>query len=249
MFQSLATTEGGKKLLFDIVDWTKQAEHRAVEFPPSRADEAMLKVPNCDEEGDEMFHDNLLPDPDKTVLTFPILTQLCISLNENTCWEDFKLLCSYNDPVEIPTIIEKVTHIHEAVVLLFSGSIAQTDEDILFGAFIPEPCKDGNEIQERDEHRLDLLSCFLFQLSPVHDVSWGNVGRPGWSVIGNELCFGDKDNGAALVLNNGMKAATLIWNVEQKDPAYTASAWRGKDTMQVEVKAIEIWNVLDEGHE
>lgn len=57
MFQSLATTEDGKKLLFDLEDWTKQAARRAVEFPACQAFEAELKPINCDEEGDEMFHD------------------------------------------------------------------------------------------------------------------------------------------------------------------------------------------------
>lgn len=45
---------------------------------------------------------------------------------------------------------------------------------------------------------------FLFELSPIHDVSWGHVGRPEWSVTREEgLCFGEKDNGAALVLGKG----------------------------------------------
>lgn len=57
MFQSLATTEDGKKLPFDPENWTKQAARRAVEFPPWQAFESELKPINCDEEGDEMFHD------------------------------------------------------------------------------------------------------------------------------------------------------------------------------------------------
>lgn len=59
MFQSLATTEDGRKLPFDMEDWKKQAERRAVELPPSLAPRAEFCTTNCDDDGDEMFHDAL----------------------------------------------------------------------------------------------------------------------------------------------------------------------------------------------
>lgn len=72
MFQSLATTEDGKKLPLDIEDWKKQAERRAVELPLSLASRAESRTTNCDDAGDEMFHDALTimhitqPDIDST---------------------------------------------------------------------------------------------------------------------------------------------------------------------------------------
>lgn len=173
--------------------------------------------------------------------------QLCLIIRENIYWEGFRQLHRYypeTDPVEAPTIVDKITSPDDAAALLISGKIIHTCEEALFGAFIPVPSKDGYEIQEQHDHWPELFSCLLLELSPVHDVSWGNISRPGWSVTSDELCFGEKDNGAALVFQKGLKEATFTRNTEQKDPAYTATAWRGNGTMEIDVEAIELWSDL-----
>jgi len=193
------------------------------------------------------YIEDLLPDP-KTLLTLPLLSQLSSILHDNICWEDFKQLHFYkpdSNLAEATIVANNITSVHGVAVLLVSGKIVKTGEDAIFGAFIPEPSKDGSNIQPRDEDRDDLFSCFLFELSPVHDVSWGNVGRPGWSVTGNdELCFGENGNGAALVLGKSLETASLIRNVEQQDPVFIANAWRGNGSMQLDVEAIEVWAEL-----
>lgn len=183
-----------------------------------------------------------------TLLTFPLLCQLSIILHDNICWEDFKQLHSYKPDgklSEATAISKKITSVHGVTVLFIFGKIVETGEDAIFGAFISEPSKDGSSIQPRKDEHDDLLSCFLFELSPIHDVSWGNVGRPGWSATGDgELCFGENGNGAALVLGKRLKTASLIRTVEQQDPSFTANAWRGKTSVQLDVEAIELWAEL-----
>lgn len=185
-----------------------------------------------------------MPGPE-TLLTFPLLTQLSIILHDNICWEDLKQFHSYKPdsiPADATTIAKNITPVHGVAVLLVFGKILQTGEDVIFGVFIPEPSKDESAIQPRDDDRDDLFSCLLFELSTIHDVSWGHVGRPGLSVTGNkeELCFGEKGNGAALVLGKSLETASFIRNVQQYQPVFTANAWRGNGSMQLDVEAIEV---------
>ena len=157
--------------------------------------------------------------------------QLCLILRENIYWEGFRQLYRYypeTDPVEAPTIVDNITSLDDAAVLLISGKIIHTCEEALFGAFIPVPSKDGYEIQEQHGHWPELFSCLLLELSPVHDVSWGNISRPGWSVTSDELCFGEKDNGAALVFQKGLKEATFTRNTWAEGSGVYSDCMEGK---------------------
>lgn len=56
LFQSLATDNDGKNIPLDVKEWQKQAERRAFELANYRHEFART---NCDEDGDEMYHDVL----------------------------------------------------------------------------------------------------------------------------------------------------------------------------------------------
>jgi hypothetical protein len=59
IFQSIATAREGEKLPYDPEEWSRQARKRAFEFPESDSQYRESANPNCDEDGDEMYHDVL----------------------------------------------------------------------------------------------------------------------------------------------------------------------------------------------
>lgn len=136
-----------------------------------------------------------------------------------------------------------ITTTEGPLFLLISGKIIDENEernkDAVFGVFIADNANDGTEIQPK--RQVDWDSILLFQLSPVHDIFRGTVGKPGWEVIGEELCFGERDGGVALALEKDLGRAILMQNVDGKEGVYEATEWRGNWNLQVEVKEFEIW--------
>lgn len=59
IFQSIATGREGENLPYKSDDWSRQALRRAFEFPESDSQYRESANPNCDEDGDEMYHDVL----------------------------------------------------------------------------------------------------------------------------------------------------------------------------------------------
>lgn len=187
----------------------------------------------------------VIPEPGK-ILTLPKLTQLASVLETDFSWDDFCPLYQYNPNNYSNTasmLAETIgTSGEYPILLLVSGKISQenTTEDAIFGAFIANITHDSTDIQRKPQ--IDQNSTLLFQLSPVHDIFRGNVGRGGWSVVREELCFGERDCGVALVFSKDLKGATVVHSLDENDKAvYKPSAWRDTWSAQVKVKAIEIW--------
>ena len=186
--------------------------------------------------------EQVIPEPGK-ILTLPKLTQLASVLECDFSWDDICPLYQYNPDDNRNTASSLAETIDTSgeypILLLVSGKISHenTTEDAVFGALIANITHDGTDIQPKPH------STLLFQLSPVHDIFRGNVGRAGWSVVREELCFGERDCGVALVFAKDLKGATVVHSLDGNDKAvYESSEWRGTWSTQVEVKAIEIWS-------
>lgn len=161
-------------------------------------------------------------------------------------WDELQLFHQCNPKSKPDTAVnlaDAVTTTERPILLLVSGKIINENEECsentVFGAFIANTARDGTEIQAKGQ--VDWHSTLLFQLSPVHDVFWGNLGRAGWEVIGEGLSFGNKDSGVALVLGKNLRRATLMQSMDRKEGVYDATEWRGSWSLQVEVEGIEIW--------
>ena len=194
--------------------------------------------------------EEVIPEPGK-ILTLPKLTQLASVLECDFSWdEDFYLLYQYNSDKNNNAALNLVENLLEAIcvseeiptLLLVSGKLSHdnTTEDVVFGAFIANTTHDGTEIQPKPQE--DQNSTILFQLSPVHDIFRGNVGRAGWSLVNEELCFGERDCGVALVFAKDLKEAKVVHNLNGNQKAvYEPSEWRGTWSTNFEVKSIEVW--------
>lgn len=190
--------------------------------------------------------EQVIPEPGK-ILTLPKLTQLASVLECDFSWDDFCPLYQYNPDDNSNTASSLAETIDTSgeypILLLVSGKISHenTTKDAVFGALIANITHDGTDIQPKPQ--VDQNSTLLFQLSPVHDIFRGNVGRAGWSVVREELCFGERNCGVALVFAKDLKGATVVHSLDGNDKAvYKSNEWRGTWSTQVKVKAIEIWS-------
>jgi hypothetical protein len=61
IFQSLATERNGHKLPYDVDEWRREARRRAYELPDEKIQSTLPQLgdPNCDDWGDELYHDLL----------------------------------------------------------------------------------------------------------------------------------------------------------------------------------------------
>lgn len=183
--------------------------------------------------------------PPRCSLTFPRIAQLHCVFQNDIAWENFRPVKGFEpgaNPLQAEILLSYITRLHDAAVLLIYGKVAHSNTSMIFGVFTPQPSRDGTGIQQQEEGIEDWSPCSLFELSPLHDVSWGNIGQSAWEVLGGKLCFGQKDNGAAMVLENHLASAILSRCVDQENPVYSASTWRGDEYVRVEVDSIELWS-------
>ena len=126
-------------------------------------------------------------------------------------------------------------------VLAILGRSKATNETYIFGCYVYQPWIHGASIQTREadhwEHRL------LFQISPRHDFFRGKVGRPPWSVVGDDIHFGYSHAGVGIELSDGLRSARLTHEMggSAGETIFEASVWRGVFTTDIEVQVIEIW--------
>ncbi|KAK2831982.1 hypothetical protein FQN49_006972 [Arthroderma sp. PD_2] len=192
-----------------------------------------------------------LPNP-IGILTFPIMGQLGIMFSRSSfAFYHLRRLQSYDprsNEINISMVTEEIHNAPDTVYFLVSGKEKKTGEISIFGLYIAVPSKDGDEIQSTEvENVVNMQDTCLFQLSPIHDMYSGNRGLPGWTTIEDRLCFGDRDNGAALELSNGCRAGAVFHNVSGKGkPVYDASEWRGDWKVEFDVESIELWVDDDE---
>lgn len=174
----------------------------------------------------------------------PILAQLnTIFKDEHLLWfEYFKyswIHDSRHHPASISELVATIEGSEDRLLILVSGRETGTQEHYLLGICIPYPNRDGHRIQPKQEQ--DWPTCSLFELSPVQSVFGGNLECPAWTLSGEEILFGDPENGVALVLKNGLSQASFTQSVKgPSEPIYRPTPWRGSFSIDLEVDGIEI---------
>ncbi|EFR01686.1 hypothetical protein MGYG_04689 [Nannizzia gypsea CBS 118893] len=187
-----------------------------------------------------------LPSPTKT-LTFPVMAQLGIMFSRSSySFHDLRLHQRYSprlSKVDLPSIAKDISASPGTAFFLISGKNRETGDACLFGSYIAIPCKDGGAIQSTEEEKvINWQDTCLFELSPVHDIYPGKVGSPGWTGTEQNLCFGNRANGVALELENGLCSAAVFHTVEgNQEPVYSASSWRGNWQLKFDIEEVELW--------
>ena len=181
-------------------------------------------------------------------LTFARFSQLSLFLGNDFIWERPEIFHRHQPPDRVIRMLQSLTAINglnseRLGVFLLYGKLSHTGEDAMFGAVIPRPSHDGSAPYDATEDYDYMRPCCLFELCPGHDVSRKNVGRPGWTVSWDRICFGDPEDGAAMVLDADMTRATLIKNVNQRNPVYSVSQWRENGRVDVCIESFEVWKV------
>jgi hypothetical protein len=180
------------------------------------------------------------------ILTLPRMAQLESFLFNSLCVADIRLFDSYPHPTKTPALdlVHAIEKIPECALLLVSGHTA-AHTPCTFGAFIARPLVDGPCIQRGEPGFED--TALLIQLSPVHDVFRGQVGQPAWAVTDGGLVFGNKESGAALVIDEGMAEARFMHDPfggagdVAGEAVYQTTEHRGKFSVPFTVERIELW--------
>lgn len=179
-------------------------------------------------------------------LTFARFSQLNLFLGNDFVWKRPEVLHRYESPCDVICMFKSLAATDSLnsvwlAVLLIYGKVSHTGKDAMFGAVIPRPSHDGSAPHDATEDYESMRPCCLFELCPGHDVSRKNVGRPGWTVSWGRVCFGDLEDGAAMVLEADMTRATLIKNVNQRNPVYSVSPWRENGRVEMCIESFEVW--------
>ncbi|KAM5438265.1 hypothetical protein MferCBS31731_005126 [Microsporum ferrugineum] len=181
------------------------------------------------------------------ILTFPVMGQLGIMFSRSSyCFYNlcrFRYYKPHINEIDISTVTRDISTIPGSAFFLVSGKNKKTGDVSVFGSYIAVPSKDGDGIQSTEEEKaVHWQDSCLFELSPVHDIYSGNRGSPGWKIVEDSLCFGNRENGFALELSSGLRSAAVFHNVDGKQqPVYNASKWRGNWQLEFEIEEIELW--------
>jgi hypothetical protein len=177
------------------------------------------------------------------ILTLPRMAQLESFLFNSLCVADIRLFNRYPHPTEntASDLMEAIEKIPECALLLVSGHTAASHTPCTFGVFIARPLLDGPCIQRGEPAFED--TALLIQLSPVHDVFRGQVGKAAWAVTDGGLVFGNTEAGAALVIDEGMAEARFVHMPFGRagEAAYRATQHRGAFEVGFAVETIEVW--------
>jgi hypothetical protein len=174
------------------------------------------------------------------------MAQLESFMFNSICIADIRLFESYMLPTETTALdlVEAIREIPECALLIVSGHTAAHDTCI-FGVFIARPLVDGPCIQNGESSFEE--TALLIQLSPVHDFFRGQTGRPAWAATDEGLVFGNKESGAALVIDKLMANAKFTHNPLGStgnitgEATYHTTQHRGKFDVPFTVEKIELW--------
>jgi hypothetical protein len=181
------------------------------------------------------------------ILTLPRMAQLESFMFNSICMADIRLFDSYLHPHEKTALdlVDAIEKIAECALLIVSGHTATAHDTCTFGVFIARPLVDGPCIQNGEPSFEE--TALLVQLSPVHDVFRGQVGEPAWAATGEGLVFGNKEAGAALVIDGPMANARFMHNPFGStaditgEATYQTTKHRGKFSIPFTVEKIELW--------
>lgn len=179
------------------------------------------------------------------LFTGPLILQIgSILMHDALEWFDALLWSWYRgtalSPLAVLELLAPIKDRDDYVLILISGKDIQTRDLYTLGIFMPSVAKDGNRIQAESEDE-PIPICSLWELSPAQGIYPGTIEFPAWTMSGEDLLFGDPENGVALVLQNGASRATFIQTLDGEDePIYNPIKWRGNRFAELEIDAIEI---------
>lgn len=174
----------------------------------------------------------------------PILSQLnTIFKNDLILWFEYFKFSWIHDirhhPVSTSELVATIEQSEDRLLILVSGKDTKTQDEYLLGMFIPSPKQDCHRIQPKQGENWPI--CSLFELSPIQSGFGGNLECPAWTVSGDEISFGDSENGIALMLKNGLAKASFTQSLNgRNEPIYRPILWRGSFSVDLEVDGIEI---------
>jgi hypothetical protein len=112
-------------------------------------------------------------------------------LSEAVAFDDMRMIHQYmpqaalsnsstvtKDTTVSDMVIAALTTSSDSSLLLISGKVSSTGEEVVFGAFFPSPTQDETEIRAPESPAWERN--LLFQLSPVFDVFRGYAGKSAW---------------------------------------------------------------------
>jgi TLD len=189
------------------------------------------------------YHIPTLPGDLGTLLTVPRASQIGTFLSETLDIEELKLINRYTPAtgvVKVANLMRPIQETQYAILLLFSGKTTLDQENHMYGMWIPSPHIDGNAIKCYKTENWE--RCAAFQLSPVHDVFYGNVGKLAWHVSTNVVWFGDETKGVAMNLVDSLNTLKVVHTASAASgQTYEAKRWRGDWVSVVEIDCIELW--------
>jgi hypothetical protein len=172
-----------------------------------------------------------------TVLTLPRMVQLESFLFNSISMLDIHRIERSTSTVELVKAIEEIT---EYALLVISGHTA-ANETYVLGVFVARTPIDGPCIQSGESDFDE--TALLFQLSPTHDVFRGKFGAPAWYSDKDNLVFGDRDYGAALVLDGSLTKVQFTHRLLDADAraVYSPTVHRGDFETLLSIDALELW--------
>ncbi|OKO94553.1 hypothetical protein PENSUB_11820 [Penicillium subrubescens] len=152
----------------------------------------------------------------KTHILFQLNT---IFKNDLILWfEYFKFSWNHDirhHPVSTSELAAMIEQSEDRLLILVSGKGTKTQDKYLLGMFIPSPKQDCHRIQPKQGENWPI--CSLFELSPIQSVFEANLECPTWTLSGDEISFGDPENGVALVLKNGLGKASFTQSLNGRN--------------------------------
>ncbi|KAM3077267.1 hypothetical protein ACMFMG_003269 [Clarireedia jacksonii] len=180
------------------------------------------------------------------VLTIPFASQLYTFLAGSVCFETLECFNHFTSS-NLPTssaLISAMESVPGEAILILSGTTSNR-ETVTFGLYSPKPKIDGSSIETNLIPSIEGLErCAIFQLSPVHDVFRGNIGKPGWTADDESVTFGG-GSGVVMVLKDQLRRGEVrhrILDGDQMTGIYEADRWRGDWAVEFEIAEIAIWS-------
>ena len=177
------------------------------------------------------------------VLTYPRMAQLETFLFNSICVAEIRRFHSHTKAT-MPTALELIQafeRLPESALLVISGRTTTSSNEFAFGVFVARPHVDGPCIRDGSTSFED--TAVLFQLSTIHDVFKGQIGKLAWTLTEDKIVFGHEGHGAALVLDTA--SATVKFAHEPsaalEETVYLANEHRDKFEIQFTVEQLELW--------
>jgi hypothetical protein len=171
-------------------------------------------------------------------------------LHDDFDFQSFKLVytsTSRGQSTDLPRLVERLCSSNAQQypgLLLFSARAEGDGQPYVFGFWSEHPAEDKAAIQSPGNSEYQVSS--LFQLSPIHDVFPGRLGKPAWHAADGEIVFGDQSGGVFIRFRTGLHQVLVAHHVvepelENESNVFTATDWRGNWELEICPDYVEYW--------